>query len=414
MTGSENLLTKKSGVPARAVYLSAVGLSQLVILLSLPIVTRNVGPTEVGAWQYWVTLLGVSSSIANLRYDILIHSTRALPDQLRLLKQGVAISVAGGTLISLLVSSLLQGDLASPWGVLLLTCATVSTSIFSLFNAVALSNQRHGRAAGGSFAQGLFTGGLQAGAAMASSLRGLLLAAAVAFGRFAGAVTISVRLIPIRNLGPIRLASSVRGAPWATVGSTLLSQAILDAPLLVLGRGMDEEAFGYAALAWRVAVLPMSLIGVALAQLITADVGRAAHTVNGAGSTFRIWFVRLSVVSVISVVLFAGFATLGVEFAFGEGWGPMGEYLLAWSPVLASQILASPLSQVLPVLNRRTLHLLVDLARGTLLLSSFLLVILSDAGPVHAVWLVSGAIALGYAVQVIAGVTAFRRPRRCA
>ncbi|EYT62858.1 hypothetical protein H483_0109195 [Dietzia sp. UCD-THP] len=100
--------------------------------------------------------------------------------------------------------------------------------------------------------------------------------------------------------------------------------------------------------------------------------------------------------------VYSVFSLLGVGFVLGEKWVEMTPFMLAWLPFLALQVIASPLSQVLPVLGFRHQHLAVELLRLLLLAAGFALVASIPLSAAETVLVLASFMASGYLLQVLA------------
>lgn len=394
-------------------YVAVSAVSQFAILATLPLITRAYSPADVGDWQYWITILGVVAAVGALRFDVVIHASRSPEEKSRAVKSGVALSILFAPMLSLLLAPLLHGRMNLAAGALLLALASAATALTSIGVASFLADSAVGKARRVVGVQGISTALLQILVSLRPSVA-VLLAGAVTLARALAAAVAWRSLSSVRSPFSIFPAgvAALRNAPWAMVATTLLSQAVLATPVLILARLLSDNEFGFASLSWRISVLPMSLFGLVLAQLITASVGQALRERDDHVALIGRWLRRLVVLGGAVGVTLGVFAEFGVSLVFGAQWSQLTVFLFAWLPLGIVQTVASPLSQILPVLGYAKAQLWLDAARLGLVALGALVAATIDLNMIYVVLSMSSAAGIGYLLQVLLVLIIGRRRHR--
>jgi O-antigen/teichoic acid export membrane protein len=351
------------------VLVGGTALSQALMMLVLPFLTRLYTPQDFSVLAVYTGLLVIIAPAACLRLDIAIPMPARDEDAANLLALALVFAVIISSALAV-PALLIPRDLAYmlrapklepflwmlPIGVLL----AASSSAFQFwfvrsrdFSLIARTRITQAVGAAGVMVGfgwlGLTPGGLIVGQAVNSG------AAAFGLGRHAfvgGKEAVkSVSMAEMRRV----LRVYDRFPKYSTL-ETLANNASIQLPVVMIAAMASGPEAGFLALAMRVMQGPMGLIGNAISQVYVAnapDAFRAgdlgAFTANILGALMR---------TGVGPLLFTGMVAPDVfAMVFGDDWRRAG-ILVAWMmPWFIIQFLTSPVSMALHVTNSQKLAL---------------------------------------------------------
>lgn len=171
--------------------------------------------------------------------------------------------------------------------------------------------------------------------------------------------SLSRRLLIVRSVG-VRY----RRFPLVTTWSSLVNVAGQQAPLVLLASLHGAPAIGALALTMRVLGAPVGMVADAVGLQVEGQIGALARARRGglSPSVVRL-LVPLVGVAATGGLLCVVLAPPAFPVLFGDGWGESATTAVAVVPALVAQMIASPLSRVLPMLERQATQLAWDVAR---------------------------------------------------
>lgn len=357
--------------------IAGTGGGQIAILASAPIVSRLYEPSAVGHFGVVAAIALALGAVAALRFDAAIPLPTAPRDAYSLLYLGVISAVGVGACTELAVY-MFNGPMGAlldfPQGSYLLYSTpilVVLIGIFSVLNQLAI-RQRHFNVVA---RRNLFNGVAMAGSQVLGGFLGLGTGGMVlgfGVGQAAGLAGMMKELrigseeaLAGRTLKRFRVVGGrYRRFPLVLAPSALLNVSGLQIPIVLMAWMFGGEVAGWFGMTQRILAMPMSLIGLAIAQVFLAELSNSAREDGGlARSLFlsaskRLLWVSLAFSSTLMIAgppLFSCF--------LGAQWATSGVYARALSISLALQLLASPVSQTLTVYERQFVQLAWDLGR---------------------------------------------------
>lgn len=358
---------------------------QAIVLLASPLLTRLYTPADFGVLGVFSGLLGLLALAVCLRYELAVPLAE---DDVAVVNL-VALAAASALLVSSVVAVLLgafggmlvrwlNAAALGPW-LWLLPPALLAIGGFNALNHWAIRRQAFERITRTRITQSLGQVAAQLGLGLAGAgAPGLLLGHIIgqsagigshgaAFWRRERALLAQIRpglmLALARRFG--RLAAY--GAPGALLnGSSRLLPALLVAALYGI------EVAGLFVLTQRVLGSPMRLLGSAVAQVYLSEAPRLArHDRPAMAVLFRRTTRHLLVVGgvMVVVVVVAGPALFGL--VFGNVWSEAGMYARLLAAMYLAQLVVSPISQTLTIIERQDLLLLWEIGRLALVLLVF-------------------------------------------
>ena len=206
-----------------------------------------------------------------------------------------------------------------------------------------------------------------------------------------------------------------RRFPLVTTWSSLVNVAGQQAPLVLLASLHGAPAIGALALTMRVLGAPVGMVADAVGLQVEGQIGALARARRGGLSrSVTRFLVPLAGVASTGGVLCVVLAPPSFPVLFGDAWGESASTAVAVVPALVAQMIASPLSRVLPMLERQATQLGWDVAR---LVATTVAVVgtgTTGAGVLGSVVAWSAASVVSYGALLVLVLHAARRADRLA
>ncbi|MEU4675439.1 oligosaccharide flippase family protein [Micromonospora sp. NPDC023737] len=388
---------------------SAVG--QLLLLLAAPLLARLYSPSDFGVFAVLSTLAAILGTVAAGRFELAVPLPERDRDAHALVALGLVMALATGLLGTVVVAAardeiaelFSQPSLRSwlwltPW-----TAAAMGAVL--VLNQLAIRYRRYGAIGRRNLLQysTMLVTQVSFGAA---GVRSGGMALGLAVGQCVGALSLARgarRRAVDEPVGTPRLtlwetAVRHRRFPLLLAPSGLLNVVGLQLPVLLIAYHYGAEVAGWLGLTQRILAMPAALLGMAVAQVYLAELSRAAR--GGDGERPRLLFVKasrqLSVAAAVGLLALIFGAPAAFSALFGEEWVNSGRYAQALALFVATQLVASPLSQTLVVFGRQGLQLAWDAGRVVLVTGAAGAAAWSGASALAAVWAFGVSAAISY------------------
>jgi lipopolysaccharide exporter len=339
---------------------SGTAIGQLLLFISVPVLTRVYSPADYGALGVFSSTLQLLVVLASLRYE----SAIPLPED-----EDVARSLLGVTFVLLAVTTLLVSLLVWLAGdayvsalnvpalqpyLWLIPVGFLGAGAYQAVSFWAIRRREFNRLARTRLSQSLGQVLAQVGLGISGMGTGGLLIGDVV-GRVAGGGGLALLALRERGRARVTLASLLsvvtryRRFPLLTTWSGLLSVAGLQLPSIVFSAGFGVAAAGLYGLSYKMLVLPTMLVGNAVQQVFLS---RAA-SVAGEPMRLRQLTERTALalfaggLPVFGVVALAGPQLFGV--LMGKEWEPAGRYAQILAPWFVVWLVSNPLSGLFTV-----------------------------------------------------------------
>ncbi len=352
---------------------SGTVLSQAVMLVAQPVVSRYFGPDEYGSFAAFMTIPQTIAVVAGLRYDMAVVLPQRDADARRLVRVVLGIATAVSVVTSLVtwaaaptIAGWMNRPELAPWlgwsGVIVWATATVNVMSYWFTRQLryaAISTNRVQQSAsieGGRITAGVagFSGGI--GGQMFGQVFGQVTAALTMLWKGRDAwrpVPASVTTHePAHDAAPVRdLLHRYRRMPLFNAPNALVDAVRTNGILLLIGLDYSVATQGQFGKAWLVMQAPLALINGAVSQVFFQ---KFAATARGQMRPLVDRSVRLSLrVGVVP------FAMLGVAspwlfpWYLGGDWVLAGQIARALVPWLYLNLATSPISTVFVVADRQ-------------------------------------------------------------
>ncbi len=398
-----------------AVLVGATGAAQASVLLASPVLTRLFTPADFGAYAGALAIVAVVTVVACLRYEQAIP----LPDDPTTLAAlvvlclglglittaatGAVLIVGGGTVATALGLPPIQALIAP---ILLAVLGGAGYQVLSMY---AVGAGEYGPIARTRVTQAVGMAGLQVGlGVLGAGAPGLL--AGDAMGRGGGTLRLA-QLAWERSGGAIRrlrrsdvrrVANRYRRFALLSSPSALLDVVGIQAPTLIVITLFGPVVAGWYLLAARVATIPNALSAASVGLVFLGDAsGLARSDPARLLSTFDSAVRRLFLWGVVPALLLAIAAPLLFPIVFGADWAESGIYAALLAPVALAQLVSSPVSSILVVLERQDLHLAREITAIGVLVVAFGIAVLGKLEATWAIALLSAAGTLNAVIYLV-------------
>ena len=356
-----DLLAKHTFAKNVSILVGGTAFSQMLIALSLPILTRLYSAADFSQLAVYMALMGIFTTIACLRFNLAISLPADDADGFTLM----AVSLASGLLLGLIlaipvilfpeeISKIIGRPSFEPY----LWMVPVGVFLASNYTALQYWSSRKKRftlITRTKFSQAIGGAGTQlaVGASQASPFG--LIFGHMLFGGLGllGLLRATLKHEPelLKELSfsrVLRVAKEYKRFPIYSVPEALFNSAGIQVPVLVIAAYAVGPEAGFLMLAMRVLGLPMGLIGRSVSQVFLAEAPQRQRDGNLSK------FTKKATVSLAKIgagpLAFAGlFSPYLFPIVFGAEWERAGYMVLWMAPWFLMQFVTAPVSVVLHV-----------------------------------------------------------------
>jgi len=362
---------------------SGATVGYLIILLTSPILTRLYSPEEFGVLALYISVVGVLTPLITLKYELAIPLAPNERAAIAIVLLSFILAFIMSVLLFLFFF-LLKDEVAILFGLdstyeflWLLILGLFGSGVYQILNLYAMRAKAYKIISKTRFYQNLGMATIQIGTGFFKwGVLGLLL------GHFFGRVSGSSNLYRILKLS---LSSNIRqmsfqyiytqlsrykkfGIYSSIAGSINVAGTQIMPVLLTLL--YSQEMVGQFSLGVRIVSVPMVLLGGSLSNVFLAEGAemvretpeKLSHYFKNISKGLLLWgAVPLAILCLSSPYLF--------PVVFGENWDVAGKYVLIMFPAFLGQLIISPLSSSLNLVEKPSLQLLGDLLRVAIVIS---------------------------------------------
>ncbi|MDA1141104.1 MAG: lipopolysaccharide biosynthesis protein [Planctomycetota bacterium] len=407
------------------VLAGGVGIAQIIVIASSPLITRLFSPSDFGILSLFVSVVAILGSVSCLCYQFAIPLPEEEEDAFALLVLCFIILAAFTTFVAVVClvggASLFErlGVTGAGHYLWFVPAACFLMSAYEILNQWAIRTKLFGCLAQTKIWQG---GGMvvsQIGLGLAKTgVIGLLIGELT--GRAFGIGALATRLVAEVRRQRLRVSvsrlkavmSRYRRFPYFSTFSVALNRGAGGVPAILFASLYGPEVAGWLALGERALQGPMILLGQSVASVY---VGEGADLLRKSPeelhSLFRTTARRLLFIGLIPIGALGLLGPYLFPFVFGSEWAEAGNYVQILAVSLLLQFVISPLSQTLNILERQDIQLLWDIFRAVLVAGGIAGAYVSSLSPTLAVVIYSASLSVAYAVQLVVISFALKRHR---
>jgi|GEM_PF-426475 len=342
-----------------SILVTGSAFSQIILLISLPLLTRLYGPDNFSTLAVYTSLLGIVSVAACLGFDMAIPMPEAKSDAINILLLATflafVISFGIGAVLYVLDDSYIlysKFDKLSPF-LWMLPIGIFLSASFSAIQFYAVREKAFSDISKTRIAQSTITVIIQTGFGFfGGNLFGLIFGQMLNGG--SGGLFLWKKLIKRPEIASFSwkklkdLLFEYKKFPQYVTFETLINSAGIQVPVILIASLVVGPEAGFLFLAMRVMQAPMGLIGGAIGQAYLSKAPEEYRANNLALFTRNI--IEGLMKTGVGPIVFAGIAAPSIfTLVFGAEWERAG-ILITWMvPWFIFQFLASPVSMVMHV-----------------------------------------------------------------
>lgn len=411
---------RSRGSQGALALITGTAVGQLVTLGVTPLLARLYSAEDFGYLSLVLSAASIVTPAAALRLESALMLPRSDRNATALLAVGavsaVLLSIASIGVLELLFALGLLSNMAALAGFPFWVAAIVlTTAVFTLLSQFALRGHRYGAVARRSVYQSVLAAGTQVGLGLVAPSP-LTLIGGYTLGRLAGIAPLMVgirsSLHRFRVLDARRIVRRYWRFPALFAPSAMLNSAGLVLPVLFVGTWYSVADAGQWAMAERILAAPLVLVATAIGQVVEAQMSESHRT--GGLNLGRYYLNVSAALLALAVAAVVVIVTLGrwlLPVILGPGWELTTDIMIAMSPMLATRLIATPMSKVLFVSQRAVTTLILDIVRAALVVIVIVIVIAVGTDVVAAAWCFSVALSVVYIATWFAGLWAARNEK---
>lgn len=346
---------------------------QVIVLILTPVITRLYSPNDYGVLAVYASVIGVIAVISSLRYELAIplpkdDQTAANVLVLALIiclsisiVSGVALWCLGSYLVTFTKTPALKAYL---WLIPLGTFGAGSYTIFSLWAVRANNYSKLGQT---KLTQGIMLVVTQIALGI-FNIKPLGLLLGLLAGHTAGIGTLAVSTLKknkqsFKNVSFDRVlivAKRYRRFPLFSSYTSFIDAISCQAPAFLLAALYGPSVAGLYAFSQRVISAPLVLVGKSVDQVYFGEASRLINNDPSGKSLLRIYLRtanKMFLLGILFVIPLFLFSPVLFELFFGKIWREAGHYVQIMAPMFLFQFVIAPLSQTLNVIERQDIQL---------------------------------------------------------
>jgi lipopolysaccharide exporter len=354
---------------------SGTTVAQAITVITAPILSRLFLPESFGILSVFTSLIGIVSIVVCLRYEYAIVLPEEDADAINIfaLCLMIALAISGAVgLVLLFLGNSLVNLLKAPnlfpflW---IVPLGLLIQGFFAAFNYWNARTKHFGRLSVARVSASLTTSALPMFLAYIGRANTATLVFSWVAGTFiftfvlASQVLRDKRTIALRLVERSKLLVNMkryRKFPLVDSWSSFINNFSWQLPSLVLLYYFSEKVVGYYSLSSRMILLPMTLLGSALAQVFYQRTAELRSDPEKLTQSVELVFMRLAAVGLFPAVVLGIAGPELFSIVFGANWVEAGRYAQILSPWMFVLFVSSPLTILFATLERQELALIVN------------------------------------------------------
>lgn len=359
--------------------------AKLIGILLTPIITRLYSPADFGVYNVFMSIVGITGSLATLRYAVTIPIAKDEKIADHLLKLCFLVTLAL-SLLWLVFVAIFGKTLSTQYDndqlttfLWLIPIVFLSKGLYETLNNWAIRVKKFNLITRTKISQSVSASGIKIGLGLLN-IKPLGLFIGHIAQETAGITSLSLNLIKTKpaffkefSWHEIKkVAIRYKRFPLIQSWSQLLMAAGAQLPILLLGIFYNVEVVGIFGLANSMIHLPMSLIGQAVAQVYYGEISKFGNSNPDKIYKLSVSLIKkLFYIGIIPVAFLMIFGPWIFEFVFGDEWHDAGIYARYLSIYVLMAFISAPLANVFNVYERMDLQLTLNIVRVILVVVIF-------------------------------------------
>jgi lipopolysaccharide exporter len=407
-----------------AVLMTGTAVSQLILLLAAPVLSRLYDPAAFGVWSLFVAVAAIISPLMHMQYGPAVLLPKEDRDAGAVFWLGNTICV-GLSLLSLVIVGLwrhaIAGWFSAPelaewlWWIPLLLLLSGSSEVLEYW---ATRRKRYWGISARRMARSVGQVAVQIPAGAAGRQAGGLIAGTVV-GQFVETAALGLQVLrrdarllrESLQFGRMRkVAAEFRTFPQYGAPATMLNSVSQSIPTFILSGFFGTSVVGLYGMALRVLVYPSSLLTASMRQVLLQEAADTEARGESNLPRFRkttIWLAGIVLLPTIAVIVVGPWLFSAV---LGEEWREAGVYARWLALWIACGVVNVPASATLQVLKRQRLLLLMEV--GLLAGRVVALVVPGVLGHVHLAIAAYAGVGIAVNLGMIVGADVILRRQR--
>lgn len=380
---------------------------QLVLLASLPLLTRLYTPAEFGLFTIYLAAVNILGAAAALRFETSLYVVENRAQARVGLKLILFSLLATGSLV--LAAGLVTVDRLPAEThnlVFLVPLGLATAGLVEAINCWALRFGRLRDFALGRLMLPSFMAALQVAFGLAQ-LGGDTMVVAHILSQILFAGVLGFRVFSRADFRGVAEASwrdAARAArreykfPLYDLPATVAGYAIINLPAVLIGSLFGTTLAGHFGVAARLVTGPTTLMATPLSNVFVAEAGKSADGAHLRRSGHGLLLVAAGAIAVpvLGLGLVAPYLVVPV---LGEPWREAGHIVTALAVMAAFQVLSTPLQDVPTLMRRQEVRLGVDAVRALLVFGPLLLGFHAGWNALSVIDLMAAGGAAGFALR---------------
>jgi len=412
----------------RNVFILARGtvFSQIIILATLPVLTRLYSPSDFGIYSVYVSMIGIVLVVVSLSYEMAIP----LPSSDRTASSIVSLSLCLCVIVSLLGGIgfyVLHHQLSNWMGEpdmqsysILFTLSLLGAGGHQILNLWSIRKEYFAPLSRTKYMQSISQVSSQLLLSL-TSMGPLGLIIGELLGRVTG-VWSQWRLWR-RDVKREHMYTSwtemkesahrYRKFPLLSSWSNVLNSIGLFLPNIILAAMYGPYVAGLYTMSQRFLGAPIILISLSVNQVYLSEF--AIHLNQDTSKIYPLFKSTVKKTFFIGILVIGGivvFAPILFHYLFGSTWEKTGDFIRILSVMYLTQFIANSVGSTLGVAERQDLHLYREIFRILIILGSLLLARYTKQSAEMAIVFLSAASTLGYILHLILSWVAVLRMKR--
>ncbi|NBD24206.1 lipopolysaccharide biosynthesis protein [Paenibacillus glycinis] len=402
---------------------SGTAISQVIILATLPILTRMYTPSDYGAYAVYTSIVSILLVLVSLSYENAI----ALPEDDRTASNVLSLSLRICVVVSVISGIgivLLSGPLSKWLGepglgkyAFYIVLSLLGTGFYQILNFWSVRKKYFKPLSRTKLTQSIGQVTAQLGLFFAN-LGPIGLIVGDIIGRFGGLIPqwrlwrsdVKAQALATNWEDLKESAYRYRRFPLLSTGSNVLNSIGLYLPTILLAAFYGPQVAGCFALGQRILGSPMTLIMTSVRQVYLSESSdHMNHNPDKLYRLFRKTVINMFLFGLVVIAVFFIFAPSLFTYLLGSTWAQAGVFLRILSIMYLSQFVANSVGTTIDVMERQDLHLFREIVRTILILGSLLAAHYTHRSSEVAIWIFSMAATLGYVLHLGLSWTAVKR-----